>query len=102
MTPSDQIRQTRTSREAQGAPHRCVTPACLYQIGFSLLLALHHELVQGGYISAGRGDHGVGIGATSRNDASVLGEANGDFGLSIGALGHGMDLVEFELSRMRH
>ena len=60
------------------------------------------EFVERAEIGLGRRHQGIGIGALGGEGAALLRQPHRHFGLRIGALGHRMHLVEFELGLVRH
>src|SRR6185437_16451673 len=53
-------------------------------------------------IGARRGDQRIGICALADDGLAVLLEPHGDFGLRVGAFGHGVHLIEEQAYAVRH
>src|SRR6266436_9353908 len=68
----------------------------------NIALALHDDLVERPEIGLGRGHQRVRIGSFRRHRAALMGEPNRNFGLRIGTLGDGMDLIQLQLGLVRH
>ena len=76
--------------------HHCL---CLLAYGAA---ALDDDLVQGAQIRLGRSDQRVRIGGTRGHRAALVRQSDRDLGLRVGALGHRVHLIEFELRLVRN
>src|SRR6185436_16447381 len=65
-------------------------------------LVLHDDLVERAEIGFGGRHQRIRIGALRRHRAAFMGEPHRNFGLRVGAFGHGMDLIQLQLGLVRY